>query len=1087
MKQCIKVLAACLAMLSAIGGTAKALTTNTIELVSSSYSWSMGGAQSGILNTTFSQTTGQLSTGLNWAANPQTYAGGGIEQWISFATPVNWSGYQTLSLRYKLTSNNATITSDGYPVELTIYDGGGIHEIVGSSGDPGQNKYIQLIADGAWHTYVLDLRSYHRAAVNSFTMWFSNPYTFTSNNTLLISNATVTGQTPLFDGKGMSSNLAAPSTKTVAHTLSTSDNLNLQMTSQGALVGVTKGTGTPVAWGNNAQPGGFLVRDNSATTAPTQLLGTVSTITGGYAVTANSTALHLNTTANYTASGNMIHVALSATNTTTSTNRYLTYYLALPVKTSSTTWKWSTDLLTNTTVGTASNIEDLTYRYPITTLCGTSGANTVGLSLAVPLNEPQNFRLAYNESTGILYAAFDIALTNVTKSSGGTFNTATADVYLYACDPAWGIRSALQSYYTTFSTWFTKRIIDGGWNVWGDGGDASLAYMWGGPPSDYAGNHANGGLNFAYIFPQYLDLGVNDLATPSRSAITTRLSNLAAGNAAELGAVEALPYANAIYDIPDIYGANAYWTAIGKASAASGWHDSSGHLVTGLGWQGSYGAVATLPANLVMAVPNGAGALQWQFMQDMAAYYETLSGGATVDGWAFDGTWPDYTHDYNSADFPYMPFPLSFERDVTPLAVSVPARLAFASWLGSVNAADPSKTMFINATPSAATPVTFMAPYVDIFGNEEGAVGDPAYNRQLAYRRNVCYLPYTAQPDDQVYYHLLYDIHPGVGLAGYQFTAMDAVLPLLDAAGWQPITYATPSVAGIRVERYGSSSPYYLVCYNTTGSSASFNLTVNTTGMGFTPNRATAIFGTDQMAVSSSGVFPLTLASGKVCVLKVEANSTVWTTAVIGTSGDNDILVPTGGQTLMAAQAYSSSLSNGVAVNGVTFTAVHVSGTTFSSGNVSGVASLGGNNSASTGTYIYSSPPKAIPVFTALSANYQSLLTGSLVGSGSSPDGSGNYTLGTDTITLSGLTSGKTYIARFWANCNYGSGSVDVTMGFGPVGSTTIASGLQGDGNNNLNGTMFTAVFTATAATQTFVYETNYQPQINAVEVIQQN
>ena len=1086
MKQYIKILMICLAMLWA-GGTAKALTTTTIELVSSSYSWGLSGAQAGILNTTFSQTTGQLSSTLSWVANPQTYGGGGIEQAVYFSS-ANWSGYQTLSLRYKLTSTNSIMTSDGYSVVLSLFDNGGIHEIAGSSGSSVQNKTILLTADGAWHTYVLDLRPYHRSSVTCFALWHGNPYTTTYSSTLLVSNATVTGQTPLFDGKGMSSNLAAPSTKTVAHTLSTSDNLNLQMTSQGALVGVTKGTGTPVAWGNNAQPGGFLVRDNSSTAAPTQLLGTVATITGGYAVTANSTALHLNTTANYTASGNMIHVALSATNTTTSTNRYLTYYLALPVKTSSTTWKWSTDLLTNTTVGTASNIEDLTYCYPITTLCSTSGANTVGLSMAVPLNEPQNFRLAYNESTGILYAAFDIALTNVTKSGGGTFNTATADVYIYACDPAWGIRSALQSYYTTFSSWFTKRIVDGGWNSWGNGGDASLAYMWGGSTSLYASNHANGGLNFAYIFPQYLDLGVNDLATPSRSAITTRLSNLAAGNTTELNAVEALSYANAVYDIPDIYGANAYWTAIGKASAASSWHDSNGNLVTGLGWQGSYGAVATLPVNLVMAIPNGAGALQWQFMQDMVTYYQTLSGGATVDGWAIDGTWPDYTHDYNSADFPYMPFPLSFERDVTPLAVSVPSRLAFASWLGSVNAADTSKALFINATPSATTPVTFMAPYVDVFGNEEGAVGDPAYNRQLAYRRNVCYLPYAPQPDDQVYYQLLYDIHPGTGLDSYQYQALDTVQPLLDAAGWQPITYATSSNSAIRVERYGSSSPYYLVCYNTSTSSVSFSLTVNGSGMGFTPNKATAVFGTDQMAVNTGGVFPLNLAGGATSVLRVESTSSVWSTAPIGTQGDNDVLVPTGGQTLMAAQAYSNNLSNGVTMNGVTFTAVNLgSGTTFSTTNVSGVASVCGFNSASGPTYLFSSPTKPITVFTGLSANYQSLLTGSLVGSGSATDGSGNYTLGTDTITLKNLTIGKSYIARFWANDNQGNGSGYVTMGFGPVGSTTIATGLQGDGNNNLNGTIFTAVFTATATTQTFVYENGWQPQINAVEVIQQN
>lgn len=82
----------------------------------------------------------------------------------------------------------------------------------------------------------------------------------------------------------------------------------------------------------------------------------------------------------------------------------------------------------------------------------------VGLCLAVPLDMPRIFRTAYNGTTGCLELVYDFALTPDTRQP----NRASFSFDLYACDPDWGLRGALQRYYAMYPEAFAVHVRDQG-------------------------------------------------------------------------------------------------------------------------------------------------------------------------------------------------------------------------------------------------------------------------------------------------------------------------------------------------------------------------------------------------------------------------------------------------------------------------------------------------------------------------------------------------------------------------------------------------------------------------------------------------
>ncbi len=73
-----------------------------------------------------------------------------------------------------------------------------------------------------------------------------------------------------------------------------------------------------------------------------------------------------------------------------------------------------------------------------------------GLALAVPLDKPCHFRTAYDGVNKRLDITFDFALSPDTKKP----NEASFAFDMYQCNPAWGLRSALEKYYRVYPDMF---------------------------------------------------------------------------------------------------------------------------------------------------------------------------------------------------------------------------------------------------------------------------------------------------------------------------------------------------------------------------------------------------------------------------------------------------------------------------------------------------------------------------------------------------------------------------------------------------------------------------------------------------------
>lgn len=101
-------------------------------------------------------------------------------------------------------------------------------------------------------------------------------------------------------------------------------------------------------------------------------------------------------------------------------------------------------------------------RYPL----GCVSSSNLGLAVGIPMDCPRLFRIAYSADFGLLYIAFDLALTKHTKKFP---NRATLSFVVYNFDPRWGMRAALDRYYRIFPQFFTKRLErEGIWMPFGD-------------------------------------------------------------------------------------------------------------------------------------------------------------------------------------------------------------------------------------------------------------------------------------------------------------------------------------------------------------------------------------------------------------------------------------------------------------------------------------------------------------------------------------------------------------------------------------------------------------------------------------------
>jgi len=877
MKICPKFLG--LFVLFAIAGAAAAddaAAPLSVNLLKSK--WTGAGSTEGKTTTTFSQDENGVSYTVKNFNNNTNDTGPHLDVPVSAR---DGRAFQTLKLRMRLTSDLKAIMANGKLMTFSFYDNKTKRELnaVGIQ----QNLDVQVNA-GDWQDISINIRQIGRSQMGGITIWPRLlPYGVNHEYKMEISRCELVGAAdPVFDGEGMSGPLA-PASSPSAQQLTTKDGLGLKLGQDGSIAGLMQGDRDI---GNGARSGGILVRDHANNAPPVPAGGSLRPGNGGLAQTADLPKLNLHVEGRYQVEGNLIHLSMKAVNLTKE-NRFLTLYFAIPLQAGA--WTWWSDMNNGQLVGgqdvagadgqkaPGPFYEETTDRYPLAAMTSPDA----GVALAIPLDQPRNYRLEYNEATGLLYVAFDVALADIATPSGGSLNEVSCEAYLYACDPQWGMRSALQTYYTAFPQWFTKHVKrDGGWEMSGARGGMTPEHIiasgcrfdWTTEPNEqWTWNAQNGVLNGIYVEPEYVQLSMTDV-DPSDENALNRLNKLSVGDTEEWKKIEHLHYTGAYKDEPysQEHGLLAYHQMLAQAALVSGLVTADGKPSLGVGyrggWIGENGLGMMVPCNLDPQIPHGRGEVAYELLESKAKGYLD-SKKLVTNSWSLDSYQCDETYDYKKENFTYSPFPLTYERDHAQLAV--PVRLTMAAWIkGLAERSLPDKVIFGNLIGN----YTFSAPYLDIFGTEGGSVEDPAYMRAMSYRRPMTYLPYTPKPDLDVFYNLLYGAYPGRGIIQAQY---DAIVPLLDQlteAGWEPLTYAKSDAPKVRVERFGSGDHCYLVCYNTDPATGRCHVTLDKAGLKGDFQKATALFGSQKGHETpiTEGTFSVQLTAHQTTVFKLE-------------------------------------------------------------------------------------------------------------------------------------------------------------------------------------------------------------------------
>jgi hypothetical protein len=202
-----------------------------------------------------------------------------------------------------------------------------------------------------------------------------------------------------------------------------------------------------------------------------------------------------------------------------------------------------------------------------------------------------------------------------------------------------------------------------------------------------------------------------------------------------------------------------------------------------------------------------------------------------------------------------------------------------------------------------------------------------------------------------------------------------------------------------------------------------------------------------------------------------QAATVSWTTGSLTGTGSTDVIAPSGSLALVSALYFTSdSGSTPLTIGGVSFT--------------NAVAPAGGGTSPSFtetgygvnlgGVYMWNSSlsPNINSSAAYTDASYATFIeSGALVSNGADTP---------STLTLTGLTIGTAYEARFWSQTYTGNDIMTWTSG------ASITGNAMNTANGNL-GSWFTASFTADATTQAFTFigsNQSFDP-VNGLELLQ--
>ncbi|OGV66829.1 MAG: hypothetical protein A3K18_30280 [Lentisphaerae bacterium RIFOXYA12_64_32] len=474
--------------------------------------------------------------------------------------------------------------------------------------------------------------------------------------------------------------------------------------------------------------------------------------------------------------------------------------------------------------------------------------NSAGISLGVPMDVAQPFRLAYAGDQGVI-VEWVVALTPLTAKFPQSAKFAAV---LYTHDPAWGFRAAADKYYRLFPDSFTVRCPkQGNWSYIGDPGtflgalpnpeDFGLRFNEFNqvlPPTGVEECRRRGYLNFGYTEPWGwwgwavgLKPKEDESAAP-KADVLRHIQKLAA----------TCP--------PDVDRRKQTPALAAQTIVNSGMFDAAGEYTTA-GYHASWGGYNWALNPAPDAVPKS------QFGRFEATYLWEIERrlGEGADGIYLDSivnSWtsvPNYRHEHlQCSNCPLTFSPL--ER--RPVQLGVWNQYEFVAFL-SKDLHNRGKLLMANIFPYNWV---FFNHWLDVMGHETGWSMESAEKmraeRTLAYHKPYTWLLVlkpevtTEARETWMRQGMSYGILPNIVGGTRDPKEYERFRPLyrkymptiiaMAEAGWEPITQARSDAPTVCVERFGpKDGKVYFSFRNDGDKPASAHIAVDWTGLGLKP------------------------------------------------------------------------------------------------------------------------------------------------------------------------------------------------------------------------------------------------------------
>ncbi len=506
----------------------------------------------------------------------------------------------------------------------------------------------------------------------------------------------------------------------------------------------------------------------------------------------------------------------------------LSVVLALPIN--AVGWIWHDDVRRNRRIEANSTYENSARmdigktgnlsRYPMAVL--TDGSR--GLVMAVPLDEPRAFRIAYDAAHQWLYAAFDLVLS---PDPVKLPNRATVEFELYGIDARWGFRAALNRYYELHPAGFARRVKDVG--LWMPFAKISqvqkpedFGFYFKEGLDDQAYDNAHNILTFRYTEPQS-----HWLPMPKGTSRTYD---------------EAVALLNRRAQEGDPAGRRSHQAALASVTV-----NGEGRYHLGLydtPW--CDGGVFALNPDPDLPGAINKGKFNYDANDAEKLYADDPQHG--IDGEYLDSL-DGWSHELNFRrdHFRWVDIPLVFDTEGRrPCIINAFSIWEFVRWMSNQVHAR-GRLMMANYTP---TEYPWQVPYLDVMGQETnwnpGGQWQPMSDADLCYRRSLCATkPYVFLQNSDftrwtIQHTRWYMMRAGAYGMPPSFFSVDAannhyfqnpawyerdrpvfrqLVPIIRKiawAGWRPIPWAEVEPAPLQVERFGDRAGgiIYLTVHN---------------------------------------------------------------------------------------------------------------------------------------------------------------------------------------------------------------------------------------------------------------------------------